>query len=327
MKKKLIWSFTLFSISTFIFSACGSAPAAASEAVKVPAAETALEEEEMSSESLTFTDDLGNEIELEAYPQAIVSLSPSTTEILFAVGAGDQVAGRDEMSLAPEAALAVPSVGAMWGELPAEAILAAEPDLIFVAEIINEDQVQAMQDLGLQVFWQSNPTSFNGLWDNLREIALVTGNVETAEELISDLNARVEKVEDAIAEAESTPTVFYELDATDPSNPWTAGSGTFIDLIISAAGGTNAAADLQGEYAQMSAEALIAADPDVIVLGDAPFGVTPESVGQRAGWEGLSAVVNGDVYPFNPDILSIPGPRLVDGLEEMAKILHPELFN
>jgi len=326
MNKKVFLFVTVVAILITIISACAPSSAAEPEVVVEQAVEEVLVGKGAETEALAFTDDLGNVIELDDNPEAIVSLSPSTTEILFAVGAGGQVSGRDEMSLAPEAALSVPSVGAMWGDLPAEAILAAEPDLIFVAEIINEDQVQAMQDLGLQVFWQANPTTFEELWDNLREIGSVTGHEDAAEVLIAELQARVENVVSAVADAEERPSVFYELDATDPSNPWTAGSGTFIDLIISTAGGTNAAADLQGDYAQMSAEALIAADPDIIVLGDAPFGVTPESVAQRAGWENLTAVVNGDVYPFNPDILSIPGPRLVEGLEEMARILQPDLF-
>jgi len=326
MNKKVFLFVTVVAILITIISACAPSSAAEPEVVVEQAVEEVLVGKGAETEALAFTDDLGNVIELDDNPEAIVSLSPSTTEILFAVGAGGQVSGRDEMSLAPEAALSVPSVGAMWGDLPAEAILAAEPDLIFVAEIINEDQVQAMQDLGLQVFWQANPTTFEELWDNLREIGSVTGHEDAAEVLIAELQARVENVVSAVADAEERPSVFYELDATDPSNPWTAGSGTFIDLIISTAGGTNAAADLQGDYAQMSAEALIAADPDIIVLGDAPFGVTPKSVAQRAGWENLTAVVNGDVYPFNPDILSIPGPRLVEGLEEMARILQPDLF-
>ena len=90
---------------------------------------------------MTFTDDLGNVIELTGTPQAIVSMSPSMTEILFAIGAGGQLVGRDEFSVYPEEALAVTSIGALWEELPAEAILALEPDLVLAAQIISEDQV------------------------------------------------------------------------------------------------------------------------------------------------------------------------------------------
>jgi iron complex transport system substrate-binding protein len=136
----------------------------------------------------------------------------------------------------------------------------------------------------------------------------------------------VAAVEEAVSGIEDGPSVFYELDATDPANPWTTGSGTFIDYVITTVRATNAAADLQGAYAQISSEQLIAVNPDVILLADAMYGETPEGVAERAGWEGIQAVVDGAVYPFDPFILSVPGPRLVDGLEEVARLLYPDLF-
>ena len=290
-------------------------------------ASSAPAEETSGTTTLVFTDDLDNELQFDQYPQAIVSISPSMTEMLFALGAGEQLVGRDEMSTYPEAALDVPNIGAMWGDLPVEAILAAEPDLVLAAEIISPETVSALQELGLTVYWQANPDTFEDLWDNLREIAALTGHKEEAETLATELAARVAAVEKAITDAETTPVVFYELDATDPSNPWTTGSGTFIDYIISLAGGVNAAAALEGEYAQISAEALISENPYVILLGDALYGISAESVMARAGWDAIAAVQNGAVYPVDPNTLSVPGPRLVDGLETVAALLHPELFD
>lgn len=278
------------------------------------------------SETMTFVDDLGVALEFSEYPQRIVSISPSTTEILFAIGAGDQVVGRDEMSLYPEEALMVTSVGALWGELPTEAILALEPDLVIAAQIISEDQAQALRDLGLNVYWQANPTSYEDLWENLREIANLTGHIDETETLIASLDQRVKSVQGKIATTSERPSVFYELDATEPANPWTAGAGTFIDYIINMAGGTNAASALKGDYTQISAEQLIAVNPDIILLSDALYGVTPESVAERPGWEVITAVINNAIYPIDPNMMSVPGPRLVDALEETAKFLHPELF-
>jgi iron complex transport system substrate-binding protein len=275
---------------------------------------------------MTFTDDMGNTVELDGYPQAIVSISASTTEVLFAIGAGDQVVGRDEYSIYPEEALEVTNIGAMWEELPAEAILALEPDLVVAAQIISEDQVLALRDLGLNVYWQANPTTYPELWENLRDFARLTGHEEETEAMIADLEARVRAVEDEVAYAETTPSVFYELDATDPSNPWTTGSGTFIDYIITSAGGKNAATALEGEYAQISSEQLIAVNPDIILLADAPYGTTPESVAERPGWDVITAVQENALYPIDPNMMSVPGPRLVNALEETAKLLHPELF-
>ena len=282
--------------------------------------------EEPTPETMTFTDDLGHTIELTGYPQSIVSLSASTTEILFAIGAGDQVVGRDEYSVYPEAALEVTNIGAMWEELPSEAILALEPDLIVAAQIISEDQVQALRDLGLKVYWQANPTSYEVLWENLRAFAKLTGHEDETEALIADLEARVAAVQEKTATVAERPSVFYELDATDPSNPWTAGSGTFIDYIINQAGGTNAASALEGDYAQISSEQLIAVNPDVILLADAPYGTTAESVAERPGWDVITAVQENALYPIDPNMMSVPGPRLVDALEETARLVHSELF-
>ena len=306
MKRNILIIFLAFGL---LLSACGpSAPV------------------EPTPAKMIFTDDLGNTIELDGYPQKIVSLSASATEILFAIGAGEQVVGRDEFSVYPEAALEVTDIGAMWDELPSEAILALEPDLVVAAQIITEDQVAALRDLGLNVYWQANPTSYEGLWENLRDFAKLTGHEAETETLITDLAARVKAVQEKIATVSERPSVFYELDATDPSNPWTTGSGTFIDYIITEAGGTNAASALQGDYAQLSSEQLIAADPEVILLADALYGTTAESVAARPGWEVITAVKENALYPIDPNIMSVPGPRLVNALEETAKLLHPELF-
>jgi len=318
MKRNIL---ILFMIIGLLLTACGpEAPA-----TPVSNQETTPTEEPMP-EKMVFEDDLGNTIELDGYPQSIVSISASTTEILFAIGAGDQVVGRDEYSIYPEEALKVTSVGAMWEELPAEAILALEPDLVVAAQIISEDQVNALRDLGLNVYWQANPTSYEGLWENLRDFAKLTGHEDEADTLIADLEARVAAVQEKTATVPERPSVFYELDATDPSNPWTAGSGTFIDYIINQAGGTNAASALEGDYAQLSSEQLIAVNPDIILLADAPYGTTSESVAERPGWDVITAVQENTIYPIDPNMMSVPGPRLVNALEETARLVHPELF-
>jgi len=309
MKNKKYQSLlSILLITGFLLAACGSLT------------------ESFGTKPLVFVDDLGNTIEFADYPQRIVSLSPSTTEILFAIGAGDKVVGRDDYSVYPDEALKVTSVGALWSDLPTEAILALEPDLVVAAQIISEDQVQALSDLGLNVYWQANPTSYEDLWENLRNFGKLTGHENETEALIVELDARVKTVQEEVAPLSDHPTVFYELDATDPSAPWTTGAGTFIDYIIANAGGSNAVSAVEGDYIQISTEELIAANPDVILLADAPYGVTPEAVAERPGWDAITAVANGALYPIDPNIMSVPGPRLVDALEETAKILHPEVF-
>ena len=129
----------------------------------------------------------------------------------------------------------------------------------------------------------------------------------------------------ASRKASTTPKVFYELDGTDPSKPWTAGPGTFVDLLIKKAGGVNVGNALTSDWAQISQEALIVANPDIIILGDASYGLTIDQVKARPGWDGIQAVKTGKVLLFDDNLVSRPGPRMVDGLESLVKIIHPEL--
>ena len=294
--------------------------------VAAPTAEEVSEPEPETTE-MVFTDGLGRTITLDGYAQSIVTLGPSSLENLFAIGAGDQVVGREEYSIYPEDALEITSVGSLFGEFPLEAILALEPDLVIAPQIVAEENIQSLVDLGLQVYWMENPVNFEGLYENLRLLAQMTGHEEAAESLIADLETRVKAVEEVIAYVESNPSVLYELDATDPMNPWTTGSGTFVDTLIRMAGGTNAAAEMTGDYAQISSEAVIAANPEVILLADAPYGITPESVAERAGWDVIAAVENGQVFAFDPYLVSVPGPRMVEGLKAIAELLHPDSFD
>jgi iron complex transport system substrate-binding protein len=156
---------------------------------------------------------------------------------------------------------------------------------------------------------------------------MLTGHQAEADKLVSDLRARVKTIEDKLAGVTEKPKVFYELDATDPAKPWTAGPGTFIDLLIGMAGGQNVGSSLKGDWAQISQEDLIMQNPDVILLGDSLYGgIKPEQVAARPGWNGITAVKTNHVLEFNDDLVSRPGPRMVQGLEELAKILHPDLY-
>lgn len=274
--------------------------------------------------SLTSTDGLGRTITLEATPKRIVSLAPSNTEILFAVGAGSQVVGRDEFSDYPPEAASIASIGGSFGEYNAEAIVALEPDLVLAAEINPPELVQQLEDLGLTVYYLRNPVTLEEMYTNLETVAKLTGQDVT--ELVDSLKARVAAVDEKIAPLSSRIPVFYEVDATDPAKPWTYGPGTFGDLLIARAGGYNIGSIASDPYPQISIEQIVAANPSVIILGDSMWGVTPDAVKARPGWETIPAVVSGSIYPFDDNLVSRPGPRLVDGLEQLAKLLRPGLF-
>ncbi len=273
----------------------------------------------------TYTDSLQREVTLLQPAQKIVSLAPSNTELLFAIGAGSQVVGRDDFSDYPAEAAQLPSVGGSMGDYNLEAIVALQPDLVLLSELNSSDLVQSLENLGLKVYYLGNPVEIEGLYTNLETLGKITGHEADAASLIESLKAKVSKVDELIATTSTRPLVFYELDATEPTKPWTAGPGTFVDQLITRAGGENLGGSLDGAWVQISQEALIINDPEIIVMGDSIYGITAEQVAKRAGWENLKAVTDGQIYPFDDDLASRPGPRLVDGLIELARIIHPEI--
>jgi iron complex transport system substrate-binding protein len=276
---------------------------------------------------IVLTDGLGTEFKLSGPAQRIVSLGASNTEILFALGAENLIAGCDQFSDHPEAAKPLAVISAGYGTLDVETIKALEPDLVLAAEIISADQVQAMRSLGLTVFYIANPASVpEGLFANIRTIGTLTGRNPEAESVVAGLQTRFDAVKETAAVSSNHPLVFFELDGTDPARPYTAGPGTFIDMLIQTAGGRNLGASLSASWAQISAEEIFRQDPDIILLGDTAFGVTVESVAARPGWSNLAAVKNGAVFAVDSNLVLRPGPRLIDGLEAMASRIHPELF-
>jgi iron complex transport system substrate-binding protein len=274
---------------------------------------------------ITITDGLGREVQLKGAAQRIVSLAASNTEILFAIGAGSQVIARDDLSDFPEEVVNLPAVGGYQG-YDLEKITSLQPDLVLAAEINSPELVQSIENLGITVFYLSNPADINGLYDNLRIVGQLTGHESDAADLVQSLQQRVDAVQSALANATTTPKVFYEIDATDPSKPWTAGPGTYHDQFIRMAHAENVAANAASMYPQISQEELIVQNPDYILLADSIYGITPESVVERPGWAEIKAVQEGNLFPFDSDLLDRPGPRLVDGLETLAHILHPEVF-
>ena len=297
----------------------GCAPASAPTEMPAP-----VSTESPASAAITLTDGLGRSVVLNEAAQRVVSLAPSNTEILFAVGAGEQVIGRDEFSDYPAEAAAIESVGGSMGEYSVEAIVALQPDLVLAAEINSPELVKQLEDLGLTVYYLANPTTLEEMYVNLEIVAQLTGEDPT--KLTDSLKARVTAVDEKIMPLSARPSVFYEIDATDPTKPYTYGPGTFGDLLITRAGGFNIGGALTDAYPQISLEQIVVSNPSIILLGDSMWGVTVEAVTARPGWETIEAVKSNQIFPIDDNLISRPGPRLVDGLEQLAKLLHPGVF-
>lgn len=323
MKSKFLITIIL---TIVLLAACAPAAIPTPQPVEFTDAPTAAQVG-VDNTPIIVTDQRGIEFQFDEPVQRIVSLAPSNTEILFAVGAGSQVVGRDSFSDYPAEAQTVADIGGGFGALDTETIIASSPDLVLAADLTPAEQIQALEDLGLTVFVLGNPVDLPGMYENLRTVAKMTGHLEETETLIASLEERVTVVEEKLAGVTDRPLVLYELDGTDPNAPWVPGPGTFVNTLLTMAGGNNMSATLDGAWVQVSLETIIQMNPDLILLGDAQWGgVTPEMVAARGGWDALTAVQEGKIYPFDDNLVSRPGPRLVDGLEALAKFLHPELF-
>ncbi len=281
---------------------------------------------EPGGSAIRLTDWLGREVELAAPARRVVSLAPSNTEILFALEAGDRLVGRDELSDYPSGAARIQSLGSLYPKVEAEAIVLLAPDLVLAAGMTSPDDVKALARLGLVVYSTSIAANLEDIYRDIAAIGALVGDVDRGRRLIRELQRRVENVR-AKTFREEKRKVFYEIDATDPSKPWTAGPQSFIDQLLSLAGGTNVASSGPDRYFQISLEELLSEDPTVIILGSSTYGgQTPELVAARHGWRGIRAVRNGSVYVFDDKLVSRPGPRVVEGLEVLARLLHPAAF-
>ncbi|MFA5309609.1 MAG: cobalamin-binding protein [Dehalococcoidales bacterium] len=274
-------------------------------------------------EPITITDDYGRTVTIDEYPQRIISLSPAQTEILFALGLGDRIVGVCDYSDYPPEATTKPNIGA-YDTPNIEAIIAQEPDLVLASEEHEAETLQ-LESLGITVV-AINPLTVQEVLDSIILIGKITGQDQEAASLVSDMQRRMDAITAKTSQltAEQKPRVFYII-WHDPI--WTVGAGTFHDELIQMAGGVNIAGDLSG-YIDISLEAVIAANPQVIIAGVGMGTGTDETYQFVATDDRLADVdarVNGKIYSANMDIVSRPGPRLVDALEVFFSLIHPEM--
>ena len=295
----------------FVIS-CSSATAPA------PAASTAAVRPSAAAFPVSITDFQNRSVAISKRPERIVSIGPSNTEFLFALGAGDRVVGTDDFSDEPAAAASKDHVGGVKVSL--EKVVSLKPDLI-IAVKFSDGTIEALSQLNAAVLVIDPQNAA----DVARSATLI-GQAIGADgaKLAREIQAQLDAVK-AKTDAAPKLKVFHELDASDPAKVYTVGPTSFIDDLIKIAGGANVFASAKTAYPAVSGEEIIRSDPDVIVLGDALYGTSVESITSRPGWSGLSAVKNKRVYA-GLSVFSRPGPRLGQAAQEYAKLVHPELF-
>jgi len=272
---------------------------------------------------LTIVDTVGREVTIEAQPQRIASLSPAATEVLFAIGAGDQVIAVDKFSNYPEEATTRQQLDAFEPNL--EAIAGVESDLVLLFYDPGE-LADSLERLGMTTAVlgsiEETPESVEAVFDQIRLLGQMTDHVQEAEELVADMQDRVDAVEEALADVEQGPRIFHEVDAT----LYTAAPDSFVGGLYKILKAQNIAAGAGQPFPQLTQEVIIERDPEVIILADGGYGESPDTVRARAGWGNISAVGNDRIVVIDPDIVSRPGPRCVDALEALAAYLYPERF-
>ena len=287
---------------------------------------------------VTVVDALGRIVELHEVPKRVVSLAPSITEILWALGLGSYVVGVDEYSNYPQEVVElvnegkIITVGGYWNP-DIEKIVMLKPDLV-LADAGVQLQVRLLDkfnELGLKVVYLKADATRNiyDIYSDIRLIATIFGVEDHADELIKSIEEKIDYVKSRLMKANATSVKVLVLLGPPSWGLWTTGSGTFLDYVITSAGGINVASKYNG-WVQLSYEDILMADPDAIVV--TVMGLDPKKVLAEIASTPLNktkAFKTGNVYVFTDeadDLLTRPGPRVSDAILLMAKVLHPDIF-
>ncbi len=279
---------------------------------------------------ISVTDDEGNTVTINEYPQRIVSLAPANTQMIFEIGAGVHVVGVTDYDHYPYNFTAWIEAGNMssignYYQPAIEPIVELNPDLV-VASLGSIDAAEQLRSLGYNVL-TLNPANLDEIMQDMLKLGQATGFDADAQSAVASMQQRIDTVVNGVKDATTRPTVYHEI----WSDPYmSVGSTSFVTDMINMAGGQNIFENATEAYPVVSSEAIISENPDIMVfptqMGVESFWGNYTTVAARDGWGTISAVVNHKMYTVSGDIIDEPGPRQVESLEILAKIIHPEIF-
>lgn len=315
--KKNFWRFSLVMLLMLaILAGCGS-----TEEIN----EGNKNNEQTAVFPVTVTDDIGNEVTIEEQPDSIVSLLPSVTETLFALGLGDEIVGVSEYDNYPAETADIQTVGSM--DLNLEIILALKPDVAFLQDYHAtnaSDAIKQLQDAGTEVVIVEVGSTIDSAYKSIEMIGKATGKLTEAEQIVTNMKDKVSELQKKAEGVTKTKSVWVEI-SPQPAI-YTAGNGTFINEMLEMIGAVNVAGDLEG-WPQVSEEEVVNMNPDVILTTYGSYVKdAKEQILNRKGWKDVTAVKNGEIYDVDNDMVTRPGPRLVEGMEEIAKVVYPDVF-
>jgi iron complex transport system substrate-binding protein len=302
MKKFALWSFMI----VFLLSLMGC------QAISTTEENSPVDSGDVRY-PLTITDQAGNKVTIPKLPERIVSLVPSNTEILFAIGAGKNVVGVTTNDDYPKEVKSLPKVGDMT--INAEKVLAQKPDIIFASSLNGKETIDKLKKLGLTVVLL-DANSIKEVYQSIDIAGQVTNQLRNSDKLIGKMEAEKLKIFRQVAAAKKEKAVKVWLES-DPSL-FTAGKGTLLNELTSIAGGDNVAKNLNG-WPQVQSETVVKWNPDVIV---SMYGDT-KTIQNRAGWNAIRAVQEKRITSIDPNIVSRPGPRIMEAMHQLAKTFYP----
>lgn len=286
-----------------------------------------------AQEPSIYTDITGYELSTTSRPERIVSLIPSNTELLFAVGAGQSVVGVTNYCNYPPEVKKIDRVGDLMS-LSVEKIVSLKPDLVLATGDNPDETIKSLRTLGIRVF-VIDPQTVDDVMAALNVVGAITGHTERAEQIIHEIDHRMAVVRDKLNSISTArrPSVF--VGSPQRTENWTPGPGTFTTDIIEHAGGRNVADELSpGTWAVYTLEKIVSKNPDVILStvgnlknADASREKILETARNMAGWRNIEAIKQARIAILPDDWLLRPGPRMIDAIEHLARTLHPDLFN
>ena len=305
----------VLAVLLLVASACGAARAPFQSQQPSPTATAAA-----AAFPTTVTDFQNRSVTVAQRPERIVSIGPSITEFLFALGAGPRVVGADDFSDEPAAAKQVEKVGGI--KVNFEKVVSLKPDLVLSVKF-SDGTIEKLTSAGLLVL-VVDPQSAGDVARTAILLGRAVGSDGNA--MARDIQKRIDDVRAKTSTATTKPRVYHEIDASDPTKIFTVGPGSYIHDLIEIAGGQNIAARAASAYPQLSAEEILRSDPEIIVLAAAEYSAKPDQVAARTGWSVISAVKNKRIVTIAPNLINRPGPRVGEAAEAYAKLVHPELF-
>ncbi|GAB6006214.1 ABC transporter substrate-binding protein [Geobacillus vulcani] len=277
---------------------------------------------EQAAFPVTVKDGLGEDVTIKAEPKKIVSLIPSNTEIAYALGLGDKIVGVSGFDNYPEDVKTKTKIGGM--EFNVEKIISLKPDLVLAhasSAHNSRDGLKQLKDAGITVLVVNDAKSFDDVYASIELIGKATGASDKAKQVIDEMKEKLAQIQEKAKQIPADKQANVWIEVSPPPQLYTAGKGTFMDEMLQVISAKNVAGSLEG-WPMVTEEKAVAYKPDVIIT---TYGGAKQ-VFARAAWKDVPAVKNKRVYDVNTDLVSRPGPRLVEGVEELAKAVYPDVF-